>query len=56
MAASTWSTEKARLASMSLEEKRRDYFCGEKFVSLNDIPTWREYFKENEKSLAEKGK
>jgi len=28
---------------MPLEEKRKTYKCGSKFVTLDDIPTWQDY-------------
>jgi hypothetical protein len=27
-----------------LAEQRKDYFCNGRFVSLDDIPTWPQYF------------
>merc|ERR1712018_32126 len=54
MASKSWSSEKERLASLSQEDRRKEYSCGNKFVPLSEIQTWREYFKENEKALSEK--
>lgn len=31
---------------MSLEEKRKQYKCGDKFITLDKIPTWEAYAKE----------
>ena len=46
-----------RLAGLDLEGRRQGY-AGTKFVSLSEIPTWKQQYKENEKSLLEmvKGK
>ena len=51
-----WKNEKTRLENLSLDERRHNYFCGEKYVPLSQLPTWKEYFHENQKSLTEKGK
>jgi hypothetical protein len=32
--------------AMSLEEKRTKYACGNKYVTINDIPTWPVYAKQ----------
>ena len=45
-----------RLAQLSLEERRKGYFCPNNYKELSAIPTWGDYFKEHEKSLSEKGK
>ena len=50
-----WKTEKSRLEGLNIEERRNNYSCGEKFIPLTQIPTWKSYFHENEKSLTEKG-
>ena len=50
-----WKKEKTRLASLSDEDRRANYFCIDDFIGLSDIPTWKEYFKQHEKSLTEKG-
>ena len=55
MASKSWETEKEHLAGLSQEERRKNYFCKEKFVQLSEIKTWKEYFKEDEKKLSEKG-
>lgn len=33
---------------MSLEEKRKQYKCGEKYKTLSDVPTWPEYAKQHD--------
>ena len=55
MASQNWQSERKRLEGLSLEERRKNYYCGDKFIPLSEIPTWKEYFLENEKSLTEKG-
>ena len=55
MATNSWQSEKARLSELSLENRRKEYFCGEdNFVALDQIPTWQNYFHDNKKSLTEK--
>ena len=55
MATNSWKSEKARLSELSLENRRKEYFCGEdNFVALEQIPTWQNYFHDNKKSLTEK--
>merc|ERR1712024_129942 len=55
MATNSWKSEKARLSELSLENRRKEYFCGEdNFVALDQIPTWQNYFHDNKKSLTEK--
>merc|ERR1719245_1287798 len=55
MATNSWQSEKARLSELSLENRRKEYFCGEdNFVALEQIPTWQNYFHDNKKSLTEK--
>lgn len=34
------SEEKQSYLSMSLEEKRNHYHCGQKYVQLKNIPSW----------------
>ena len=55
MASKSWETEKEHLAGLSQEDRRKKYFCKENFVQLSEIQTWKEYFKEDEKKLSEKG-
>ena len=55
MASQNWQSERKRLEGLSQEERRKNYYCGDKFIPLSEIPTWKEYFLENEKSLTEKG-
>ena len=55
MASKSWETEKEHLAGLSQEDRRKKYFCKETFVQLSEIQTWKEYFKEDEKKLSEKG-
>jgi len=45
-----------RLTHLSLEERRKGYFCPNNYKELSTIQTWRQYFEENEKTLSEKGK
>jgi hypothetical protein len=49
-----WQKEKSYLSKLTIEERRKKYSCGRKFVSLEKIETWRDYFLENKKVLAEK--
>ena len=46
-----------RLAGLDLAGRREGY-AGTKFVPLSEIPTWKQQYKENQKSLLEmvKGK
>ena len=46
MATSKWAEEKNRLKELSVEDRRKGYHCGNKFVPVDQIPTWREYFKQ----------
>ena len=55
MASKSWETEKEHLAGLSQEDRRKKYFCKDEFVQLSEIQTWKEYFKEEEKKLSEKG-
>lgn len=48
-----WKDEKLRLEKSSLEERRQNYFCQEKFVPITEIPTWSEYFAKNAESFDE---
>ena len=50
-----WKKEKTRLESLGEEDRRANYFCNDDFIGLSDIPTWKEYFEQHEKSLTEKG-
>ena len=34
-----------KFLNMSKEEKRKHYSCKDKYVTLDEIPTWTEYFK-----------
>ena len=49
-----WKEEKLRLEKSSLEDRQENYFCRDKYVPVTQIPTWSEYFQQNEKSLTEK--
>merc|ERR1712241_1222986 len=49
-----WKEEKLRLEKSRLEDRQENYFCRDKYVPVNQIPTWSEYFQQNEKSLTEK--
>jgi len=52
---SDWKTIKGELAEMSREDRRkRGYHCGEKFVQLQSVPTWKDYFLDKEDALKEK--
>ena len=54
MASNSWQSEKTRLASLSLENRRKEYSCSSNFVALSQIPTWQNYFHDHKKSLTEK--
>jgi O-acetyl-ADP-ribose deacetylase (regulator of RNase III) len=49
-----WQKEKSHLSTLTIEERRMKYSCGKNFVSLKKIKTWRDYFLDNKKVLAEK--
>jgi len=36
-----WKTEKERKLGLSLEDRRKEYSCGSKYVTLETIPTWK---------------
>jgi len=36
-----WKSEKARKLGLSLEDRRKEYWCGTKYVSIDTIPTWK---------------
>lgn len=40
--AATWKEEKQRRLDQSLEERRKEYFCEDDFVKLEDIKPWSE--------------
>lgn len=48
-----WKEEKLRLEKSSLEDRRQNYFCKDKFVPIAEIPTWSEYFEKNGESFEE---
>jgi hypothetical protein len=50
-----WEMEKKKLANLPLAERRKNYFCRDKYVPVSQVPTWRDYFNEQQKSLTEKG-
>jgi len=52
LAGASWKKEKERLAGLDLDGRRIGY-ANIKFVPLSDIQTWKQQFKENEKSLLE---
>ena len=54
MATNNWKSEKARLSELNLENRRKEYSCGDKFFPLDQIQTWQNYFHDNEKALTEK--
>ncbi len=56
MAAKNWQDEKQRLSKLSQDDRRKNYYCGSSFVPVSEVPTWKKYFFDNQKSLAEKGK
>lgn len=37
----TWKEEKERLGRLSTDERRKEYFCGDEFVKLDEINTWK---------------
>lgn len=39
--------ERETYLNMSVKEKRKLYKCKDNYVTINDIPTWPEYFNEN---------
>ena len=41
-----------KFLNMSIDEKRKYYSCKDNYITLNEIPTWDEYYKKAE--LAEK--
>ena len=49
-----WKEEKLRLEKSSHETRQANYFCGDKFVPISEIPSWSKYFQNNKKSLSEK--
>ena len=49
-----WKDEKIRLEKSNIESRRENYFCNEDFVPLSEVPTWSDYFQQNQKSLSEK--
>ena len=40
-----------RLENLPIEEKRKLYDCKRQYNTLEDIPTWAEYFQQNQKRL-----
>ena len=42
-----WKEEKNRFLSMTLDEKRKYYDCGDNYVMMGDLPTWRNYAEMN---------
>eukprot|EP00088_Acartia_fossae_P022751 TRINITY_DN23873_c0_g1_i2.p1 TRINITY_DN23873_c0_g1~~TRINITY_DN23873_c0_g1_i2.p1 ORF type:complete len:239 (-),score=39.05 TRINITY_DN23873_c0_g1_i2:228-944(-) len=36
----SWAQEKERKLGLSLEERRKEYHCGDKFIPLSDIESW----------------
>lgn len=45
-----------RFLSMPLEEKRKLYKCGKKLKLLDDVPTWPDFYQQNENRLKKAGK
>lgn len=45
-----------RFLSMPLEEKRKFYKCGKKLKLLDDVPTWPDFYQQNENRLKKAGK
>jgi len=37
----SWQEEKERLAGLSQEDRRKEYFCGDEFVKLEEVNTWK---------------
>jgi len=48
-----WKVEKTRILALSVEERRSLYTCGEEFVQIENVPTWAEQVKTEEKHSAE---
>ncbi|XP_052701881.1 ADP-ribose glycohydrolase MACROD2-like [Crassostrea angulata] len=44
-------SERERFLSMPLEEKRKLYKCGKKLKLLDDVPTWPDFYQQNENRL-----
>lgn len=44
-AAASIESDRRLYMNLSLEEKRKRYACGSKFVTLDQIPTWQDYQK-----------
>merc|ERR1712037_377626 len=42
-----WKEEKLRLEKSSHETRQANYFCGDKFVPITEIPSWSKYFQNN---------
>lgn len=49
----SWESAKKNYMEMDLDEKREMYKCGSSYLTVDQIPTWEEYFKTST-SLAEK--
>ena len=49
----TAARQKNRFLNMSLEEKRKFYLCNDRYVELNEVPSWLESFRENSETLPE---
>jgi len=46
-----WKEEKARILALSVEERRKLYTCGDKYVPLSEISTWSEQVKSKENDV-----
>jgi len=46
-----WKEEKARILALSVEERRKLYTCGDKYVPLSEISTWSEQVKSKENEV-----
>lgn len=40
---SKWENAKSTYLSMPIEEKRKQYNCGDNFKTIDDIPDWNSY-------------
>lgn len=40
----SWQKEKRRKLSLDLNARRKEYWCRDRYVRLEDVPTWRQYW------------
>eukprot|EP00090_Calanus_glacialis_P005142 TRINITY_DN13950_c0_g1_i1.p1 TRINITY_DN13950_c0_g1~~TRINITY_DN13950_c0_g1_i1.p1 ORF type:complete len:272 (+),score=60.28 TRINITY_DN13950_c0_g1_i1:69-818(+) len=50
----TWKVEKERMLSLSLEERRKEYSCGDSYIQLSDVETWKDVGKSEKIDLTDK--